>query len=111
MEATMSSALEKLADHIRNRRKLFGISQEMLAEKTGLSLSLIRRIERKAGNPTLSNLEKIARVLETNIVDLFNNNNDLDAEEEKKNIILIELRQLSVEQLMLILKFIQSIRK
>ena len=107
----MSSALERLADHIRNRRKLFGMSQEMLAEKTGLSLSLIRRIERKVANPTLSNLEKIASVLETNITDLFINNNMLDKVQEKKNIILIEFSQLSVEQLMLILKFIKSIKK
>lgn len=107
----MSSALERLADHIRNRRKLFGISQEMLAEKTGLSLSLIRRIERKAANPTLSNLEKIAGVLGIDIVDLFSNNNKLSAEEEKRNIMLIELGQLSLEQLTLILKFIKSIKK
>lgn len=107
----MSSALERLADHIRNRRKLFGISQEMLAEKTGLSLSLIRRIERKVANPTLSNLEKISGVLETDIIDLFNNNNKLSADEEKKNILLIELSQLSAEQLTLILKLIKAIRK
>lgn len=107
----MSSVLERLADHIRNRRKMFGISQEMLAEKTGLSLSLIRRIERKAANPTLSSLEKIAGVLETDIIDLFNNNNALNAEEERKRIILIELSHLSREQLMLMLKFVKSLKK
>lgn len=90
---------------------MFGISQEMLAEKTGLSLSLIRRIERKAANPTLSSLEKIAGVLETDIIDLFNNNNALNAEEERKRIILIELSQLSREQLMLMLKFVKSLKK
>lgn len=107
----MSSALERLANHIRNRRKLFDMSQEMLAEKTGLSLSLIRRIERKSANPTLSSLEKIASVLETNIIDLFNNNGELDKEEEKRNILLIELNQLSVEQLMLMVKFIKALKK
>lgn len=107
----MPGALDRLAEHIRNRRKLFNMSQEMLAEKTGLSLSLIRRIERKAANPTLSSLEKIASVLETDLIDLFNKNGKLDKEEEKKKLLLIELGQLSLNQLILIVKFIKSLKK
>ncbi len=107
----MISALERLAGCIRNRRKLLGMSQEMLAEKTGLSLSLIRRIERKAANPTLINLEKIASVLGEDIADLFNSNTMQETNKLKKHPILTELSQLSVNQLLLIRKLIESFQK
>lgn len=107
----MTSALERLADCIRNRRKLLGMSQEMLAEKTGLSLSLIRRIERKAANPTLINLEKIASVLGEDIADLFYSYTMQDTSKLKKHLILTELSQLSVNQLVLIRKLIKSFQK
>lgn len=107
----MHSALERLADCIRNRRKLLGMSQEMLAEKTGLSLSLIRRIERKAANPTLTNLEKIASVLGEDIADLFYSYSLQDTNKLRKHIILTELSQLSVNKLILILKLIKSFQK
>ena len=107
----MTSALERLADCIRNRRKLLGMSQEMLAEKTGLSLSLIRRIERKAANPTLTNLEKIASVLGEDIADLFYSYTMQDTNKLRKRLILSELSQLSVNQLILIRKLIKSFQK
>lgn len=107
----MISALERLAECIRNRRKLLGMSQEMLAEKTGLSLSLIRRIERKAANPTLTNLEKIAYVLGEDIADLFYRHTEQDTNKLKKHLILTELGQLSVNQLLLIRMLITSFQK
>ncbi len=107
----MISALERLAGCIRTRRKLLGMSQEMLAEKTGLSLSLIRRIERKVANPTLTNLEKIASVLGEDIADLFNSHTMQDTNKLKKHLILTELGLLPVNQLLLIRKLIKSFKK
>lgn len=107
----MTSALERLAERIRTLRNLLGMSQEMLAEKTGLSLSLIRRVERKAANPTLTNLEKLAGVLGEDIADLFYSPTMQDKNKLRKHLILTDLSQLSVNQLLLIQKLIKSFQK
>jgi transcriptional regulator with XRE-family HTH domain len=40
-----------LAERVKERRREAGISQETLADRSGLSLALISEIERKATNP------------------------------------------------------------
>lgn len=48
---------------ISSRRKTLGISQNDLAEMSGVSLATIKNIERGAGNPSLETVEKILAVL------------------------------------------------
>lgn len=48
---------------IRERRDLLGLTQQDLADYTGLSLRIIKSIESGKGNPSLSTLTKIAEVL------------------------------------------------
>lgn len=48
---------------IRERRALLGLTQQDLADYTGLSLRIIKSIESGKGNPSLSTLTKIADVL------------------------------------------------
>lgn len=48
---------------ISSRRKALGISQNDLAEMSGVSLATIKNIERGAGNPSLETVEKILAVL------------------------------------------------
>lgn len=107
----MSRVLEGLAEKMKHYRKQMGISQEELASKTGLSLSLIRGIERKAANPTLSSLEKLAEAFEISLPELFNYNNELDDSKKITNVMVKELRQLPADKLRLMLQFIRAATK
>lgn len=60
----------QLLDRIKNYRNQKGLSQEELAEKTGLSLRTIQRIENEESIPRGDSLQRLATVLEMNIEDL-----------------------------------------
>lgn len=48
---------------IKERRNLLGLTQQDLADYTGLSLRIIKSIESGKGNPSICTLGKIAEVL------------------------------------------------
>lgn len=48
---------------LRERRILLGLTQQDLADYTGLSLRIIKSIETGKGNPSVSTLLKIAETL------------------------------------------------
>ena len=48
---------------IKERRSLLGLTQQDLADYTGLSLRIIKSIEAGKGNPSVATLSKIAEVL------------------------------------------------
>ena len=48
---------------IKQRRKTISLTQEDLAEMSGISLATIKDIERGAGNPSWSTVEKICEIL------------------------------------------------
>ena len=48
---------------IKERRFLLGLTQQDLADYTGLSLRIIKSIEAGKGNPSVATLLKIAEVL------------------------------------------------
>lgn len=52
-----------LREVIRNRRKVLGISQQDLAEMSGISLPTVKDIERGLANPSLSTISKLLDVL------------------------------------------------
>jgi transcriptional regulator with XRE-family HTH domain len=56
---------------IRQRRRELDLSQEELAENAGLHRTYISSIERGQRNPSLENIEKIAKALCISISDLF----------------------------------------
>jgi transcriptional regulator with XRE-family HTH domain len=58
---------------IRRRRRELDISQELLAERAGLHRTYISSIERGKLNPSLENIEKLAKALEISISALFAN--------------------------------------
>ncbi len=64
----MSTAL---ATNIRERRQAAGLSQEALAELTGLSQTWISRLESGDGNPTIETLTRVAKAFEINLSDLL----------------------------------------
>ena len=63
---------EKFGLKVRIERQKLKISQEKLAELTGLNKNSISLIERGKTNVTITNIENIANALKIEIADLFN---------------------------------------
>lgn len=57
-----------LREEIKARRKVLGISQQDLAEMSGVSLPTVKDIERGLANPSLSTISKLLDVLGMEIV-------------------------------------------
>lgn len=58
---------------IRQRRQELGISQEELSFRAGLHRTYISDIERGSRNPSLENIEKLAKALDISVSILFAN--------------------------------------
>ena len=52
-----------LAEVIKSRRKTLAISQQDLAEMSGIGLATIKDIERRKANPSMATVSKIMDVL------------------------------------------------
>ena len=57
-----------LREVIKTRRKVLDISQQDLAEMSGISLPTVKDIERGLANPSLSTISKLLDVLGMEIV-------------------------------------------
>jgi len=53
---------------VKERRKLLNITQETLAEMSGVGLRTLKQLESGKGNPTIITLEKVADVLGMELV-------------------------------------------
>lgn len=63
---------KKLGKSIKKRRKELGITQQELADRLGMSLNFIGKIEVAFSKPSLDTLIDIADKLKTNVSDLCN---------------------------------------
>ena len=61
----------KFGGHIRDLRKSRSLTQEVLAERSTLSVDAVRRIERGAFSPSLDTVRKLASGLEVDLHTLF----------------------------------------
>ena len=61
-----------IGKRIKSLREKKGLTQEKLAEKTGLSLDFVGKIEVNINNPGLKSLIKIANALDVHIKEIFN---------------------------------------
>ena len=66
------SAVQKLVKKLRELRTEAGLYQERLGEITGLDRTYISGIERGVRNPSLKNIEKLAKALKVRAGELFN---------------------------------------
>ncbi len=60
-----------LARNIRQQRQAAGLSQEVLAELSGLSQTWISRLEHGDANPTMETLTSLAQALEIDVAALL----------------------------------------
>jgi transcriptional regulator with XRE-family HTH domain len=63
--------LKRLGERIQALRTKRGLTQQKLAEKTGLSRGFLARLERGRHDPAATTLAKIARALRVPISSLF----------------------------------------
>jgi transcriptional regulator with XRE-family HTH domain len=61
---------EQFARNLRSRRQAAGLSQEQLADRTGLHPTEISRLERAVREPRLGTMLKLARGLDIGIENL-----------------------------------------
>ena len=66
----MMEICKKFGSRVRDLRIAQGISQEVLAQKSGLHRTYIGGIERGERNISLVNIEKIAKALDLTLVDI-----------------------------------------
>lgn len=64
-------SLVKLANVVTTSRKKTNLTQQQLAEKTGINRATISRLEAKDFVPSIPQLEKLSQVLNFNMTDLF----------------------------------------
>ncbi|MBI1330265.1 MAG: helix-turn-helix domain-containing protein [Alphaproteobacteria bacterium] len=57
--------------NVRRYRKERGLSQEALADAVGLAVTYVGRIERGVRNPTLEVVERFAKILHVEPLDLL----------------------------------------
>ncbi len=62
---------KQLGKRIKQIRKAAKLTQEMLAEKTGLSVEYISRLERGMSQPSFKTFEALAKALSVNPKDFF----------------------------------------
>jgi transcriptional regulator with XRE-family HTH domain len=62
----------KLGQRIASLRKARKLTQEQLAEAIGCSVEFISLVERGVNAPSVAGLEKFAKVLKTEVKELFN---------------------------------------
>ena len=63
--------LRLIGHNVRKYRKLAKLTQEELAEKTGLDRKFLSEVENAKKNLTVGSLSKIAQALEVEVSELF----------------------------------------
>jgi len=71
MPKATSEIQTKFGEKVRKERMRLGLSQEKLGFETGLDRTYISGIERGERNPSLKNIQKIAKALKLEIKNLF----------------------------------------
>ena len=87
----MKSLRKTFGQRVKVLRQLRNLTQEGLAERTGLSYKFIGEIERGTGNPTIETVEKISQALEVPMARLFAN-----ASEEEESFYLLSREDLRI---------------
>jgi transcriptional regulator with XRE-family HTH domain len=109
--------LDNLAKHMRDRRRALGITQEQLAEKSGLSTNYIARLEIADKTPSFATLILLSEALEVEVSELLAGDKERpwisDAEEIARIMESLTERdsQFVLNQVQAIVSYLKSLRK
>jgi transcriptional regulator with XRE-family HTH domain len=97
-----------IGNQIRTIRSSKSLSQQAVADKIGMNRVQYNRIETGKSEPTISILNRIAKVLDINIVNLFSDDKSYDINSYDQNIVnkVRLIQQLDEEQQKSIFTFI-----
>lgn len=70
-DKSQSNVKQRFGKAIRRRRRELDLSQEELAERAELHRTYVSDIERGDRNPSLENVEKLAKALNLKVSELF----------------------------------------
>lgn len=108
----MSDFFKLIGERIRTIRKEKGLTQEALADKSGIHYSYIGGIEHGDRNISLATLEKVIDALEIMPVELFQfHKSDIENELVDKRILIEAHRSLLIDLTMDEVKLIHRIAK
>lgn len=62
-ESTINHTLMDIGKTIKERRALLGISQQDLADYSGVGISTVKDLERGVGNPSIETLRRVLDVV------------------------------------------------
>lgn len=71
MRENYSDIKQRFGKAVRRRRRELDLSQEELAERADLHRTYVSDIERGDRNPSLENVEKLAKALDLKVSELF----------------------------------------
>jgi len=94
---------------IRTLRKSRGLSQEQLAEKTGISSKYLSSIERGLENPTFDTFIKLAEALQIELHELFNFFHEGKSPRELRAFIAQLIKDSDEEKLKTTAKFLKAV--
>lgn len=109
----MSDNLIKLfivvGENVKHYRNLIGISQETLAEKSGITYQYIGKIERGIAKPTIEVLNAIAEAMNIGVFELFNikENKETNNTDQK---LLSRFNYLSKGQQEMLFEYIETLK-
>ena len=70
-EKKLANLKSNLSKNIKKYRKEMGLAQERLALEAGVDRTLVSKIEREIGNPSIEILFKISIILDVSISELL----------------------------------------
>ncbi|MBI5888430.1 MAG: helix-turn-helix transcriptional regulator [Deltaproteobacteria bacterium] len=98
-----------IGQRIKELRRASGMSQEVLAEKMGISSKYLSSIERGKENPTLDTFISLAAALGVELRDLFNFSYHGKSQKELKELVNSLIDKGGEEKMRLIVKLIKAI--
>lgn len=110
---------KQLGKRIKQIRKVAKLTQERLAEKTGLSVEYISRLERGMSQPSFKTLEALAKSLNVNAKDFFDFKGPVLFQDRKKEVkqkreyidaISSELQEMEVRELAVVYNVLKGLK-
>lgn len=94
---------------IKELRRSKGMSQEILAEKTGISSKYLSSIERGKENPTFDTFIKLAEALNIELAEVFNFSHEDKSSKELRTFITDLIKVGTDERLKLTAKIVKAL--